>query len=103
MPGGTSGSRMSLVPTPRDTEILIRIEAAAICGTDVDEVRLGPITVPVEPHPVNGRMAPMTLGHETGRRRLRGRGRVHARPGDAGRALAVATVRAVSRLHHGAR
>jgi (R,R)-butanediol dehydrogenase / meso-butanediol dehydrogenase / diacetyl reductase len=52
------------VPTPRDTEILIRIEAAAICGTDVDEVRLGPITVPVEPHPVNGRMAPMTLGHE---------------------------------------
>jgi threonine dehydrogenase-like Zn-dependent dehydrogenase len=52
------------VPTPRDKEVLIRIEAAAICGTDVDEVRLGPITVPVEPHPVNGRMAPMTLGHE---------------------------------------
>ncbi|HEY7968411.1 MAG TPA: alcohol dehydrogenase catalytic domain-containing protein [Candidatus Limnocylindrales bacterium] len=52
------------VPTPRDTEVLIRIQAAAICGTDVDEVRLGPITVPVEPHPVNGRMAPMTLGHE---------------------------------------
>jgi (R,R)-butanediol dehydrogenase/meso-butanediol dehydrogenase/diacetyl reductase len=52
------------VPTPGDTEVLLRIEAAAICGTDVDEVRLGPITVPVQPHPVNGRTAPMTLGHE---------------------------------------
>jgi (R,R)-butanediol dehydrogenase / meso-butanediol dehydrogenase / diacetyl reductase len=52
------------VPTPGDTEVLLRVEAAAICGTDVDEVRLGPITVPVEPHPINGRTAPMTLGHE---------------------------------------
>jgi (R,R)-butanediol dehydrogenase/meso-butanediol dehydrogenase/diacetyl reductase len=52
------------IPTPGDTQVLLRIEAAAICGTDVDEVRLGPITVPVRPHPVNGRTAPMTLGHE---------------------------------------
>ncbi len=52
------------VPTPGDTEVVIRIEAAAICGTDVDEVRLGPITVPVQPHPISGRMAPITLGHE---------------------------------------
>jgi (R,R)-butanediol dehydrogenase/meso-butanediol dehydrogenase/diacetyl reductase len=43
---------------------VIRVEAAAICGTDVDEVRLGPITVPVEPHPISGRSAPITLGHE---------------------------------------
>jgi (R,R)-butanediol dehydrogenase / meso-butanediol dehydrogenase / diacetyl reductase len=49
---------------PREIEVLVRIEAAAICGTDVDEVRLGPITVPVEPHPISGRSAPMTLGHE---------------------------------------
>ena len=52
------------VPTRGDSQVLLRIEAAAICGTDVDEVRLGPITVPVRPHPVNGRTAPMTLGHE---------------------------------------
>ena len=52
------------VPVPGDEQVLIRIEAAAICGTDVDEVRLGPITVPVRPHPVNGRAAPITLGHE---------------------------------------
>ncbi len=52
------------VPSPGDTEVLIQIEAAAICGTDVDEVRHGPITVPVRSHPVNGRSAPITLGHE---------------------------------------
>lgn len=52
------------VPTPGETQVLLRVEAAAICGTDVDEVRLGPITVPVQPHPVNGRTAPMILGHE---------------------------------------
>ncbi len=52
------------VPRPGSGQVLIRVEAAAICGTDVDEVRLGPITVPVDPHPVNGRTAPMTLGHE---------------------------------------
>jgi len=52
------------VPSPSDTQVLVRVEAAAICGTDVDEVRLGPITVPVRPHPVSGRSAPITLGHE---------------------------------------
>ena len=52
------------VPVPAEDEVLIRIEAVGICGTDVDEVRHGPITVPVTPHPVNGRSAPMTLGHE---------------------------------------
>ena len=52
------------IPVPTDTEVLIRIEGVGICGTDVDEVRHGPVTVPVTPHPVNGRSAPMTLGHE---------------------------------------
>jgi (R,R)-butanediol dehydrogenase/meso-butanediol dehydrogenase/diacetyl reductase len=52
------------VPVPSGSQVLLRVEAAAICGTDVDEARLGPITVPVAPHPVSGRCAPMTLGHE---------------------------------------
>jgi (R,R)-butanediol dehydrogenase/meso-butanediol dehydrogenase/diacetyl reductase len=52
------------IPAPGDTHVLLRVEAAAICGTDVDEVLHGPITVPVRPHPVNGRSAPITLGHE---------------------------------------
>jgi (R,R)-butanediol dehydrogenase/meso-butanediol dehydrogenase/diacetyl reductase len=52
------------VPQPGPSQVLVRVEAAAICGTDVDEVLHGPITVPVRPHPVSGRSAPMTLGHE---------------------------------------
>ena len=52
------------LPIPRESEVLVRVEAAAICGTDVDEVRLGPVTVPIAPHPVSGRSAPITLGHE---------------------------------------
>ena len=52
------------VPVPSGSQVLLRVEGAAICGTDVDEARLGPITVPVEPHPVSGRSAPITLGHE---------------------------------------
>jgi len=52
------------VPEPGDGEVLLRIEGAAICGTDVDEVRSGPVTVPVLPHPISGRCAPITLGHE---------------------------------------
>ncbi|HET7029123.1 MAG TPA: alcohol dehydrogenase catalytic domain-containing protein [Candidatus Limnocylindrales bacterium] len=52
------------VPVPGDGEVLVRVEAAAVCGTDVDEVRLGPVTVPIEVHPVSGRRAPITLGHE---------------------------------------
>jgi hypothetical protein len=42
-----------LVPAPSEDEVLVRVEAAGICGTDVDEVRLGPITVPVRPHPIS--------------------------------------------------
>lgn len=52
------------VPVPAAGQVLLRVEAAAICGTDVDEVRSGPVTVPVEPHPISGRSAPITLGHE---------------------------------------
>lgn len=63
---GRGDVRLDQVPVPDRAagQVLLRVEAAAICGTDVDEVRLGPITVPVTPHPVSGRMAPITLGHE---------------------------------------
>lgn len=52
------------VPVHRADQVLVRIEAAGICGTDIDEVRDGPTTIPVEPHPVSGLAAPVTLGHE---------------------------------------
>ncbi len=63
---GRDDVRLDVVPTPVPTgaQVLLRVEATGICGTDVDEVRLGPITVPVAPHPVSGRSAPITLGHE---------------------------------------
>lgn len=51
-------------PEPGAGQVRIRILAAGICGTDVEEVRSGPITVPVLAHPVSGRSAPITLGHE---------------------------------------
>lgn len=53
------------VPTPRVDEVLVRVIACGICGTDLEEWRDGPVTVPVDaPHPVSGARAPMTIGHE---------------------------------------
>ncbi|MFV0253708.1 MAG: alcohol dehydrogenase catalytic domain-containing protein [Beutenbergiaceae bacterium] len=53
------------VPTPGPGQVLIAVEACGICGTDLEEVRSGPIDVPVvRPHPLTGAMAPITLGHE---------------------------------------
>lgn len=63
---GRGDVRLDDIPMPEPTagEVLIRVEAAGICGTDVDEARHGPIVVPTTPHPVTGRTAPLTLGHE---------------------------------------
>jgi (R,R)-butanediol dehydrogenase/meso-butanediol dehydrogenase/diacetyl reductase len=51
-------------PTPGPDEVKVRIAYNGICGTDVDEFYDGPVFVPQEPHPVTGRSAPLTLGHE---------------------------------------
>jgi (R,R)-butanediol dehydrogenase / meso-butanediol dehydrogenase / diacetyl reductase len=42
----------------------LRVDACGICGTDVEEYQLGPVIVPTTPHPLSGRSAPLTLGHE---------------------------------------
>jgi len=42
----------------------LRVDACGICGTDVEEYRLGPVLVPTAPHPLSHRSAPLTLGHE---------------------------------------
>ncbi|WP_382303546.1 zinc-binding dehydrogenase [Herbiconiux sp. UC225_62] len=53
------------VPAPSASEALIRVLWCGICGTDLEEYRDGPVTVPMgTPHPVSGRLAPLTLGHE---------------------------------------
>lgn len=49
---------------PPEGWVRVRIEACGICGTDVEEYTEGPIIVPTTPHPLSGRSAPLTLGHE---------------------------------------
>ena len=52
-----------LLPGPG--EVQLRVLSCGICGTDVEEYRSGPIFIPSEsPHPLTGRSAPITLGHE---------------------------------------
>lgn len=52
-------------PAPAAGEALIAVDCAAICGSDVSEYRDGPHMIPVtRPHPLTGRTAPLTLGHE---------------------------------------
>ncbi|MEV4109729.1 alcohol dehydrogenase catalytic domain-containing protein [Nonomuraea sp. NPDC049695] len=52
------------VPRPGPGEVLIAVTLCGICGSDVEEYHAGPIVVPVSPHPLTGRAAPLTLGHE---------------------------------------
>jgi (R,R)-butanediol dehydrogenase/meso-butanediol dehydrogenase/diacetyl reductase len=52
-------------PSPGPDEVKVEVEWCGICGTDLEEWRSGPHFVPVsEPHPLTGRKAPLTLGHE---------------------------------------
>jgi 2-desacetyl-2-hydroxyethyl bacteriochlorophyllide A dehydrogenase len=52
------------VPAPGPGEALIAVTLCGVCGSDSEEYRFGPVVVPVEPHPLTGRSAPLTLGHE---------------------------------------
>lgn len=49
---------------PLAEEIRVQVHACGLCGTDLHEYLDGPVLVPVEPHPVTGRCAPLVLGHE---------------------------------------
>src|SRR5437899_2224280 len=50
---------------PGPDEVIIRVSACGICGTDLEEYRAGPLFIHVgQPNPLTGRQAPMTLGHE---------------------------------------
>jgi (R,R)-butanediol dehydrogenase/meso-butanediol dehydrogenase/diacetyl reductase len=52
-------------PAPAEGEVQLRVSWCGICGTDLEELRDGPVFIPVEaPHPITGRIAPLTLGHE---------------------------------------
>ena len=49
---------------PGPGEIRVRVAWCGLCGTDLHEYRAGPVHIPTRPHPVTGRAAPITLGHE---------------------------------------
>ena len=71
-------------PSPGQGEVLLRPLWCGICGTDVEEYRSGPLFIPAgEPHPLTGRSAPITLGHEFSGEVLEvGPGVERFRPGD---------------------
>lgn len=49
---------------PEANEVVVEVLWCGLCGTDLEEIRSGPLTIPVVPHPLSGRQAPLTLGHE---------------------------------------
>jgi (R,R)-butanediol dehydrogenase/meso-butanediol dehydrogenase/diacetyl reductase len=50
---------------PRPGEVIVKVGACGICGTDLEEYRAGPLFIPVDrPNLLTGRMAPLILGHE---------------------------------------
>jgi len=51
-------------PVPTPEEALLRVLWCGICGTDLEELREGPISIPLTPHPTRGTSAPIVLGHE---------------------------------------
>lgn len=59
--------RLDEVPVPEivsEDDLLIEVSAAGICGTDIEEWTHGPLNIPEVAHPLTGRHAPLTLGHE---------------------------------------
>lgn len=50
-------------PLPPDM-VEAEVSFCGICGSDVAEFTHGPVAIRVRPHPLTGRVAPLTLGHE---------------------------------------
>jgi (R,R)-butanediol dehydrogenase/meso-butanediol dehydrogenase/diacetyl reductase len=50
---------------PGPGEVILKVGACGICGTDLEEYRAGPLFIQVgTPNPLTGGMAPVVLGHE---------------------------------------
>lgn len=45
-------------------QVKVEIGYTGICGSDLHEYISGPIFIPTETHPISGRKAPLTMGHE---------------------------------------
>lgn len=53
------------VPSPGPGELLLRVAAVGVCGTDAGEWDHGPVQIPTERrHPSSGHLGPLVPGHE---------------------------------------
>jgi (R,R)-butanediol dehydrogenase/meso-butanediol dehydrogenase/diacetyl reductase len=50
--------------TPGPGMAVVEVATCGICGSDLAEFRAGPKMIRTSPHPLTGRQAPLTLGHE---------------------------------------
>lgn len=69
-------------PPPRPGEVQLEVLWCGICATDYEEFLNGPIFLPIEPHPLTGARAPITLGHEVSGRVTAAPAGSRLRPGD---------------------
>ena len=51
-------------PSPGPGEVKVKIGWVGVCGTDLHEYSVGPVFMPIEPHPLTGKSAPLIQGHE---------------------------------------
>ena len=51
-------------PSPGPGEVKIKVAWVGVCGTDLHEYAAGPIFMPITPHPLTGKAAPLIQGHE---------------------------------------
>src|SRR5262245_19271290 len=65
---GRQDVRIDDVPSPAITspgDVLVEVDLATICASDVTEWISGPHVIPVDrPHPLTGHRGPVILGHE---------------------------------------
>lgn len=63
---GRGDVRLDHVPEPAAErgEVVVRVAACGICGSDLHEYLHGPLYIPKTPHPLTGVVPPVTLGHE---------------------------------------
>ncbi|MDX6398361.1 MAG: (R,R)-butanediol dehydrogenase / meso-butanediol dehydrogenase / diacetyl reductase [Gaiellaceae bacterium] len=71
---GVRDIRLEDVPTPQEPPpgcAVVAVTYCGVCGSDLAEYREGPKLIRLDPHPLTGRMPPLTLGHEFSGRIIR--------------------------------
>lgn len=63
-PGALSLTEVAEPVLRSSRDAIVEVDYCGICGTDLAEVRSGPIMIKTTPHPLTGECAPLVLGHE---------------------------------------